>query len=60
MPTLPNQDSYILHIAEHLVAASVSLSGMQGDLYIAKVFQDTAARDWVIEGGGLTQGGSGS
>ena len=50
----------IYYITDHLVAASVSLSGMQGDLYIAKVFQDTGARNWVAEGDGLAQSVSGS
>ena len=55
VPSLPNQGNSSFSISEHHVAASMSLSGMQGDFYIAKVFQDTAPRTWVIEGGGLAE-----
>lgn len=49
----------IPYTTEPLVAGSVSPSGMQGDLYIAEVFQETVARNWDVAGDGLTQCGSG-
>lgn len=59
MPTLQKQGKYTLYIPKHLVEASVSLSGIEDDLYIAKVSWDTAARNWVVAVGRLLMNGSG-